>query len=184
MENSYLTSTLKQFEYYKNLGDKTISQLSIDELRKEFAEDSNSIAIIVKHIVGNMLSRWTNFLTEDGEKEWRQRDKEFEDTFESKDELLNYWNKGLHCLFDAIQPLNDKNLEQIIYIRNQEHTVSEAINRQLAHYAYHIGQLVFLGKLTKGKHWKSLSISKGQSTTYNKDKFSLEKGRRHFTDDL
>jgi uncharacterized damage-inducible protein DinB len=184
MENSYLTSTLKQFEYYKNLGDKTISQLSIDELRKEFAEDSNSIAIIVKHIVGNMLSRWTNFLTEDGEKEWRQRDKEFEDTFESKDELLNYWNKGWHCLFDAIQPLNDKNLEQIIYIRNQEHTVSEAINRQLAHYAYHIGQLVFLGKLTKGKHWKSLSISKGQSTTYNKDKFSLEKGRRHFTDDL
>nr|WP_321228107.1 DUF1572 family protein [uncultured Psychroserpens sp.] len=184
MENSYLTSVIKQFEYYKSLGDKTIAQLSIEELQHEFAEDSNSISIIVKHIVGNMLSRWTNFLTEDGEKEWRHRDNEFEDTFKNKEELLNYWNRGWDCLFEAIRPLSSKDLERIIYIRNQGHTVTEAINRQLAHYAYHIGQLVFLGKLTKGKQWESLSIPKGQSTTYNTKKFSKEKGRRHFTDDL
>lgn len=184
MEISYLTSTLKQFEYYKSLGDKTISQLTFDELKHEFVEDSNSIAIIVKHIVGNMLSRWTNFLTEDGEKNWRHRDSEFEDTFQNREALLAYWNKGWDCLLNAIKPLTSADLERIIYIRNQGHTVTEAINRQLAHYAYHIGQLVFLGKLSKGKKWKSLSIPKGESVTYNTEKFDKEKGRRHFTDDL
>ena len=184
MDNSYLTSSIKQFEYYKSLGDKTIKQLSIDELKQEFAEGSNSISIIVKHIVGNMLSRWTNFLTEDGEKEWRHRDSEFEDTFKTKEELLSYWNKGWDCLFDATKPLTHDDLERIIYIRNQGHTVSEAINRQLAHYSYHIGQLVFLGKLIKGNDWISLSIPKGKSKTYNQEKFNKEKGRRHFTDDL
>ncbi|MCK8479910.1 DUF1572 family protein [Psychroserpens algicola] len=184
MENSYLTSVIKQFEYYKSLGDKTIDALSFDEIKNEFAEDSNSIAIIVKHIGGNMLSRWTNFLTEDGEKEWRQRDAEFEDTFKDKLEVLQYWNHGWDCLFSAITPLTTNDLERIIYIRNQGHTVTEAINRQLAHYAYHVGQLVFLGKLCKGKNWKSLSIPKGKSATYNQEKFSKEKGRRHFTDDL
>lgn len=184
MENSYLSSIIKQFEYYKSLGEKTINQLSIDELKHEFAEDSNSIAIIVKHITGNMLSRWTNFLTEDGEKEWRHRDSEFEDTFQNKKELLDFWNKGWDCLFNAVRPLTSDDLERIIYIRNQGHTVTEAINRQLSHYAYHIGQLVFLGKLTKGKNWVSLSVAKGKSATYNKEKFSKEKGRRHFTDDL
>lgn len=184
MEQSYLTSVIKQFEYYKSLGDKTINQLHIAELKREFSEDSNSIAIIVKHIVGNMLSRWTNFLTEDGEKQWRDRDNEFVDTFQTKEELLVYWNQGWDCLFDAIKPLALDDLEHIIYIRNQGHTVTEAINRQLAHYAYHIGQLVFLGKLSKGKHWSSLSIPKGKSGSYNQEKFSKEKGRRHFTDDL
>ena len=184
MDNSYLTSVIKQFEYYKLLGDKTINQLSIDELKQEFVEDSNSISIIVKHIVGNMLSRWTNFLTEDGEKEWRHRDNEFKDTFKNKEELIHYWTKGWNCLFDAIKLLTHEDLERIIYIRNQGHTVTEAINRQLAHYSYHIGQLVFLGKLLKGNDWISLSIPKGNSNTYNQEKFSKEKGRRHFTDDL
>lgn len=184
MNNSYLTSVIKQFEYYKLLGNKTINQLSIDELKQEFVEDSNSISIIVKHVVGNMLSRWTNFLTEDGEKEWRHRDSEFQDTFKNKEELLNYWNEGWNCLFDAIKPLIHEDLEKIIYIRNQGHTVTEAINRQLAHYSYHIGQLVFLGKLLKGNDWVSLSIPKGNSNIYNQEKFSKEKGRRHFTDDL
>ena len=184
MENSYLSSVIKQFEYYKLLGDKTIGQLTLEELKHEFEEDSNSVAIIVKHIVGNMLSRWTSFLTEDGEKKWRHRDSEFEDTFQNKEELLAYWNKGWDCLFEAINQLSSSDLNLIIYIRNQGHTVTEAINRQLAHYAYHIGQLVFLGKLTKGKDWEFLSIPKGQSTTYNTEKFSKEKGRRHFTDDL
>lgn len=181
---SYLSSIIKQFQYYKSLGDKTIEPLSLEELKKEFAEDSNSIAIIVKHMVGNMLSRWTNFLEEDGEKEWRQRDSEFEDSYTSKEELIENWNNGWHCLFDAIKPLAENDLERIIYIRNQGHTVTEAINRQLAHYSYHTGQIVFLGKLLKGKDWVSLSIPKGASSIYNKEKFRKEKSRKHFTDDL
>lgn len=181
---SYLTSIIKQFEYYKSLGDKTIDGLTFEELQKEFAPHSNSIAIIVKHIAGNMLSRWTNFLTEDGEKEWRHRDGEFIDSYTSKVELLENWSQGWGCLFNAIRPLNHDDLERIIYIRNQGHTVTEAINRQLAHYSYHIGQIVFLGKLLKGKNWQSLSIPKGDSAKYNKEKFSKEKSRRHFTDDL
>ena len=184
MKNSYLTSVVKQFEYYKSLGDKTINQLSFKELKQVFNDDSNSISIITKHIIGNMLSRWTNFMTEDGEKSWRHRDQEFEDTYASKEEIISEWEKGWICLFNAIEPLNEDNLENIIYIRNQGHTVTEAINRQLAHYAYHIGQIVFLGTLIKGNSWKSLSIPKGQSSDYNTDKFKKEKGRRHFTDDL
>ncbi len=184
MQPSYLSSVIKQFEYYKSLGDKTFNQLSFEDLQKEFVEDSNSISIVVKHLAGNMLSRWTNFLTEDGEKTWRQRDQEFEDSYTSKDDLIKNWNKGWQCLFDAITPLSESDLERIIYIRNQGHTVTEAINRQLAHYSYHLGQIVLLGKLVKGENWQSLSIPKGNSKTYNVEKFSKEKGRRHFTDDL
>ena len=184
MKKTYLTSVIKQFEYYKSLGDKTIMQLSYDDLKKEFAQDSNSIAIIVKHLVGNMLSRWTNFLTEDGEKEWRQRDQEFIDNFHSKEDLLQAWNDGWNCLFSAIKPLSKTNLEQIIYIRNEGHSVTEAINRQMMHYAYHVGQIVFIGKLIKREHWPSLSIPKGQSKVYNKDKFQQDKSLKHFTDEL
>ena len=184
MKSSYLPSSIKQFKYYKSLGDKTISQLSFEELKKEYTPDSNSIAIIVKHMVGNMLSRWTNFLTEDGEKTWRHRDEEFIDTYKTKEDLLNSWNKGWNALFEAIQPLSETNLEHIIYIRNQGHTVTEAINRQMMHYAYHVGQIVFLGKLIKDKEWQSLSIPKGESKTYNKDKFEKDKSRTHFTEDL
>jgi len=188
MDNSYLESVIKQFKYYKTLGDKTINHLSFEELQKAFsipiANGTNSITIIIKHIVGNMLSRWTNFLTEDGEKEWRKRDEEFIDTFTSKEELIAAWNKGWDCLFNAIKPLSANDLETIIYIRNQGHTVTEAINRQMMHYAYHVGQIVFLGKLIKGKNWESLSIAKGQSSDYNNDKFSKDKSRRHFTEEL
>lgn len=181
---SYLTSVIKQFEYYKSLGDKTFEQLSFDDIQWQSNEDSNSVSIIVKHIVGNMLSRWTNFLTEDGEKEWRNRDDEFVSSFSSKEDLVAAWESGWFCLFNAIKPLKVEDLERIIYIRNGGHTVTEAINRQLAHYSYHIGQIVFLGKLLKGKNWTSLSIPKGDSINYNKDKFNKEKGKRHFTDDL
>ncbi|WP_243471830.1 DUF1572 family protein [Winogradskyella sp. MH6] len=182
--NSYLESSIKQFEYYKSLGDQTFDQLTFEELKNEFTKDSNSIAIIVKHIVGNMLSRWTNFLTEDGEKEWRMRDEEFMDSFHTKEELLSTWNKGWDCLFNAIKPLKTEDLDRIIYIRNQGHTVVEAINRQMMHYAYHVGQIVFLGKLTKGNNWQSLSIPKGKSKDYNQEKFAKDKGKRHFTEDL
>lgn len=182
--NSYLTSAIKQFVYYKSLGDKTFNQLTFEDLQNEIAKDANSISIIVKHIVGNMLSRWTNFLTEDGEKEWRQREREFEDTYNTKEELITNWEKGWNCLFDALKALNEIDLETIVYIRNQGHTVTEAINRQLAHYSYHVGQIVVLGKVLKGKEWQSLSIPKGHSKKYNKEKFSKEKSKTHFTDDL
>lgn len=184
MKNSYLTSTLKQFQYYKLLGEKTIDQLDDEQIHWHYNKESNSISIIVKHLVGNMLSRWTNFLTEDGEKTWRYRDEEFVDTYKNKKELLNAWEKGWQCLFNAITPLNYSDLEKIIYIRNQGHTVTEAINRQLTHYSYHIGQIVFLGKMLQDEKWESLSIPKGKSTTYNQEKFSKTKGRRHFTEDL
>lgn len=184
MPASYLNSILKQFHYYRSLGDKTFDQLSFADMQSEFGEDANSITIIVKHIVGNMLSRWTNFMNEDGEKDWRNRDEEFQDTYTSKEQLVTQWKKGWQCLFDAIEPLTAEDLERIVYIRNQGHTVTEAINRQLSHYAYHVGQIVFLGKLIKGKDWQSLSIPKGKSSKYNQQKFSKEKGRRHFTEDL
>lgn len=184
MTNSYLSSIVKQFEYYKSLGDKTFKQLTDEEIHWQNNTESNSIAIIVKHVVGNMLSRWTNFLTEDGEKTWRKRDQEFVDTYKSKKEMLEAWNKGWDCLFNAIKPLEENQLEQVIYIRNQGHTITEAINRQLAHYAYHIGQIVFLGKMITNNNWKSLSIPKGKSISYNQEKFTKEKGRRHFTEDL
>jgi len=184
MEETYITNTIKQFKYYKSLGDKTILQLTFSELQWSPSVGSNSIAIMVKHIAGNMLSRWTNFLIEDGEKSWRNRDQEFIDSFDSKDELLEAWNDGWDCLFQAIEPLTKSDLEKIIYIRNQGHTVTEAINRQMGHYAYHVGQIIFLGKLIKGSEWQSLSIPKGKSANYNQEKFSEPKGQRHFTDDL
>jgi len=184
MTNSYLPSIYKQFEYYKSLGEKTFEQLTNENIHWQYNSESNSVAIIVKHIAGNMLSRWTNFLSEDGEKIWRERDKEFLDTYNNKEDLLIAWDKGWNCLFKAIKPLKEEQLEEIIYIRNQGHTVTEAINRQLAHYAYHIGQIVFLGKMIKNDNWKSLSISKGSSSSYNQEKFAKEKGRRHFTEDL
>ena len=183
MNNSYLTSIQKQFLYYKNLGDKSLEQLSFDEIIAN-DEDVNSIAIIAKHISGNMLSRWTNFLTEDGEKSWRHRDNEFIDTFEDKASIEAYWEKGWNCLFSALNELTDDNLEDIVYIRNQGHTVIEAINRQLMHYAYHIGQIVYIAKTIRGSEWQTLSVPKGKSVAYNQEKFTKDKGKRHFTEDL
>jgi len=184
MNNSYLESAIKQFKYYKSLGDKTFDQLSFEELQKELSEESNSVSIIVKHLVGNMLSRWTNFLTEDGEKSWRNRDFEFVDSYKSKEELVDSWDTGWDCLFNALNQLTNDQLFTIIYIRNEGHTVTEAINRQLCHYSYHIGQIVFVARLIKGANWKSLSIPKGDSSKYNQEKFEKEKSRKHFTDDL
>ncbi len=184
MSNSYLESVIKQFQYYKSLGDKTFEQLSEDQTFYTLNNETNSIAIIVKHIAGNMLSRWTNFLLEDGEKEWRNRDQEFENSFITKKQIIDYWEQGWNCLFDAINPLTTDNLDKIIYIRNQGHTVTEAINRQLCHYSYHTGQIVFLGKMLTNEKWQSLSIPKGNSKQYNQEKFSKEKTKKHFTEDL
>lgn len=181
--SQYLESAKKQFLYYKTLGEKAINQLEEEQLFISLNEDTNSIATIVKHLHGNMLSRWTDFLTSDGEKEWRNRDDEFEGTYKSKEELLEKWNEGWNCLFEAINPLEPKHLLEIIYIRNEGHSVVEAINRQLAHYPYHIGQIVFYAKLVKKTEWLSLSIPKNKSGDYNADKFSKEKSIKNFTDE-
>lgn len=181
--SQFLESAKKQFLYYKTLGEKAIDQLEDEQLFISLNEDTNNIAQIVKHLSGNMLSRWTDFLTSDGEKEWRNRDEEFVDTYKSKEELLENWNKGWDCLFTAINPLKPEQLSDIIYIRNEGHSVVEAINRQLAHYPYHIGQIVFYAKLLKKTEWESLSIPKNKSGDYNSEKFSREKSIRNFTDD-
>ncbi len=183
INETYLESIKKQFLYYKTLGEKAIDQLEPDQLFISFNENTNSIAIIVKHLSGNMISRWTDFLTSDGEKEWRNRDGEFEETIKTKAALMNCWNEGWDCFFNAINELTPSLLSDIIYIRNEGHTIVEAINRQLAHYPYHVGQIVFYAKMLKGDEWNSLSIAKNKSKDYNADKFSKEKGIRNFTDD-
>jgi len=184
MINNYLESVFKQFEYYKMLGEKTFSQVTDTDLFYQYNEESNSIAAIVKHISGNMLSRWTDFLTTDGEKEWRNREAEFDNDINNRAELLGKWNEGWACLFDALNSINEDNFEQIIYIRNQGHSITEAINRQLAHYPYHIGQIVFIGKMLVGKEWNSLSIPRGDSQKFNGEKFSEPKNKTHFTDEF
>lgn len=179
----FLPNIIKQFQYYKKLGESTFDQVADDQLFWQYNDDSNSIAIIAKHIAGNAISRWTDFRNSDGEKEWRNRDDEFEMAFTNREEIIDYWNKGWSALFDALEPLNNHDLETIVYIRNQGHTVIEAINRQLAHYAYHVGQVVYIGKMIKGSEWQSLSIPKGESQVYSKEKFNQEKDRGHFTDE-
>ncbi len=185
ISEDFLRSANRQFLYYKTLGEKAIDQLEAEQLFVSLNEDTNSIATIVKHLHGNMLSRWTDFLTTDGEKEWRHRDGEFEALKEekTKDSVLKQWNEGWTCLFNTLNSLTPENLSQIIYIRNEGHTVLEAINRQLAHYPYHVGQMVFYAKILKKSEWTSLSIPKNKSTDYNSNKFSKDKTRKHFTDD-
>ena len=181
---TYLEGIKKQFLYYKSLGDKTMIQVPDERLFWQYHEDSNSIATIVKHLWGNMKSRWTDFLTSDGEKEWRARDAEFENDIKNKEELLNKWNEGWQCLFDALDSVNETNFNQPIYIRNIEHSITEAINRQLAHYSYHVGQIVFLGKMICDQNWESLSIAKGASKSYNQKRFAQPKHKAHYTDKL
>jgi hypothetical protein len=183
INNSYLQSTKKQFLYYKLLGEKAMEQLEPNQLFASINEDTNSIATIIKHISGNMLSRWTDFLTTDGEKEWRNRDSEFEDSIKTIEEVLEIWNKGWECFLNALNSLKSNQLSDIIYIRNEGHTVIEAINRQLAHYPYHIGQIVFYAKMLKKEDWTSLSIPKNKSNNYNSEKFSKDKSIKNFTDD-
>ncbi|MDI9340773.1 MAG: DUF1572 domain-containing protein [Sediminibacterium sp.] len=183
MEADYLNSVIKQFEYYKLLGDKTMAQLPDDKLTWQYNQESNSIATIIKHLSGNMLSRWTDFLTTDGEKEWRNRDAEFDNTILTKAAIIKTWEDGWNCFLGALKRLKEDDLAKIVYIRNQGHTVIEAINRQLAHYPYHVGQIVFIGKMILNENWQSLSIPKGNSTSYNAAKFAKGKSRAHFTDE-
>lgn len=184
MENNYVSSVKKQFKYYKILGEKTFDQLEEEDLFWQFNEESNSIAIIVNHLSGNMKSRWTNFLTSDGEKEWRNRDLEFESVIKSKAELLKKWDFGWSCLFEALNDVNETNFNSEIVIRNQSHTIIEAFNRQMMHYAYHIGQIVYIGRMINGSDWQSLSIPKGKSKEFNSKKISKGKHKGHFTDEI
>ena len=166
--NEYLKVVQERFTSVKSLGEKTISQLSEDDIHWSFNEASNSVAVIVKHVSGNMVSRWTDFLTTDGEKANRNRDQEFEAELLTKQELMTIWEKGWNALFEALNELSDQDLLKKIYIRGERHTVLDAIERQMAHYAYHIGQIVFIGKQLKGDAWESLSIPKGNSEQYLK----------------
>lgn len=161
-----------------------MAQLTDEELFLDDAAGSNSVAVIVKHVSGNMKSRWTDFLTTDGEKSWRNRDQEFVADFSNRTELEAAWAAGWAVLEAAVNGLQPEQLASIVYIRNEGHLVAEALNRQLAHYAYHVGQIVLLGKQHRGAEWQSLSIPKGGSTEYNAGKFAEEKGVRNFIDDL
>jgi len=165
-EEGFLKDAIKRFRYYKELGDKTFSQLKEEDLFYQPSTESNSIAVIVQHMYGNMLSRWTNFLTEDGEKEWRKRDAEFEATQYSKADILSFWNDGWKCMLDTLESLTAGDLMKTVTIRTEPLLVYDAILRQLAHYPYHVGQIVYIGRLIKNNEWTSLSIPKGNSAEY------------------
>ncbi|WP_196888452.1 DUF1572 family protein [Aureivirga sp. CE67] len=171
----YKKAVIKQFNSYKAVADKTINQLEEKDLFWKYNEESNSIAIIIHHIYGNMLSRWTDFFTSDGEKEWRNREKEFSKVDTTKEELMQNWEKGWKCLFDAIDSINDENINADIYIRNEKHSVVDALSRQMMHYPYHIGQITFIGKMILDDKWESTSIPKGKSEEYNKEMFSKKR---------
>ena len=163
----FLSSVIQRLKSYKQLGEQTFEQLQEKDFHFQPNDESNSIAVIVQHLYGNMLSRWTNFLTEDGEKEWRQRDEEFEIHDYSRQQIIELWNKGWDCFLTALKSLTEDDLLKTIHIRKEPMTVIDAIHRQLAHYSYHIGQILYLGKIVKNAEWKSLSIPKGKSNAYN-----------------
>jgi Protein of unknown function (DUF1572) len=179
LAKEYLSTVIRRVKYYKDLGDKTFEQLKDADFHYQPNEESNSIAVIIQHVSGNMLSRWTNFLTEDGEKQWRQRDDEFSIHTYSKEQLLEIWEKGWRCFMDALASLQDDDLLKTIHIREEQLSAIDAINRQLAHYPYHIGQIVYIGRIIKDHAWKNLSIPKGQSQQYNQTDAVKDPAKRY-----
>ncbi len=171
---------LKLFTYYKVLAEKAIAQVDDEHLHRALGEDGNSIAVVMRHVAGNARSRFTDFLTSDGEKPWRDREGEFAETVATRDQLWEEWNAGWACLFSTLEQLEEMDMERLVYIRNEGHTVQEALHRQLAHYAYHVGQIVLLARAFTGSAWTSLSIPRGKSTDFNAQK-SQDKERKHFT---
>ena len=165
--SNYHADAVQSFRNYKKLADRAIEQVSDEEFFAAIDEESNSIALVVKHIAGNLRSRWSDFLTSDGEKPDRNRDTEFELIGDSRDSLMRFWNDGWQTLFDAIEPLTADDFSKTITIRSEPHTVVEAINRQLTHYSYHVGQIVFLAKHLRAKQWKTLSVPKNSSAEFN-----------------
>jgi len=165
--NSFLESAIKRLSYYKELGDKTFEQLTEADFHYSPDAESNSIAIIIQHMAGNMLSRWTDFLTTDGEKEWRNREVEFDKQVLNYQQLLDIWEKGWDCCLDSLHSLNKGDLLKTIYIRSEGLLVVDAINRQLAHYPYHVGQIIYIAKTIKTVSWVNLSIPRGGSGKFN-----------------
>lgn len=165
---SYLTDSLDLFRYYKNLAERAMAQVSDEQLVTVLDGEANSIAVIVKHMAGNMRSRWTDFLTSDGEKPDRNRDTEFEDAPATREAVLALWEEGWQCLFSALEPLSEPDLQRTVTIRGEAHSVMQAINRQMAHYSYHCGQIVLLAKHFKHAEWKSLSVPRRQSAEFNR----------------
>ena len=164
----YLDDALYTFRYYRKLAEGAMTQISDEEFFCTLDSESNSVAVNMKHMAGNMLSRWTDFLTTDGEKPERNRDMEFVMLPETtRDEMIAYWERGWKCVFDAVEPLRPDDLMRTVRIRGQDHTVVQAINRQLAHYAYHVGQIVYLAKHFRSSEWQTLSVPKNKSAEFN-----------------
>jgi len=170
MENNYIISVKNQFKQYKILAEKAIDQVPDEKIDWQYNPETNSIAIIVKHLAGNMLSRFTDFYNSDGEKKWRNRDAEFENEKLSRERLKALWDEGWDCLFQVLNGLSPADLSKIVIIRNEEHTVVEAINRQLTHYASHIGQIIFIAKMVLDNQWRTLTIPKNASREFNAKK--------------
>ncbi|HVX24790.1 MAG TPA: DUF1572 family protein [Parafilimonas sp.] len=168
IEQTFLQSSIKRFNLQKSLGGKTFAQLEDKDLLFKPSAESNSIAVIVQHMYGNMLSRWTNFLTEDGEKSWRKRDAEFEDVLHTREGILNAWNQGWACVLNALESLKPEDVNKSITIRSESLSVVDAIIRQIDHYGHHVGQIVYIGKMIKDANWQSLSIPKNKSAEFNK----------------
>lgn len=167
-KTNYLASSIAIFKQYKTLADKAMEQIPDEAFFWQPNPSSNSVYLIIKHMSGNMKSRWTDFLTTDGEKTWRNRDDEFEQNEQpSREQILQLWEEGWNCLFDALTPLEESDLVKIMYIRSEPHSVMEGINRQIAHYSSHVGQIIFLCKMLSNHTWKTLSIAKGKSNEFN-----------------
>ncbi|MGA3345250.1 MAG: DUF1572 domain-containing protein [Terracidiphilus sp.] len=176
--HSYLKDSLAVFRYGKSLADRAMAQVTDEQLVAVLDEESNSIALIVKHMAGNMKSRWTGFLTTDGEKPDRQRDLEFVDPPATREALLALWEEGWNCLFSAIEPLSEADLKRTVTIRGEAHSVMQAINRQVGHCSYHCGQIVFLAKHMNHSGWKSLSVPRGKSEEFNRRVLAGEASQR------
>lgn len=175
---SYVKDAIAIFHQYQSLGERAIAQCPDDSLNATLDAESNSVAILVKHLSGNMRSRWSDFLTSDGEKPDRDRDSEFADPPAGRAELVALWERGWAVLFAALAPLGDDHLGRTITIRGERHSVMQAINRQVAHYAYHVGQIVFLAKHFAGPHWQSLSVPRQQSAQFTADVAAGKKSQR------
>jgi hypothetical protein len=175
---SYVKDSLAILRQYKKLAEAAMAQLSDEQLLTVVDPESNSVAIIVKHMAGNMRSRWTDFLTTDGEKPDRNRDTEFEAPPATRAELMALWENGWNCVFTALEPLTDADLGRTVTIRGEAHSVMQAINRQVAHYPYHVGQIIFLAKHLKSTEWKPLSVPRRQSAEYNRKVLAGEASQR------
>jgi hypothetical protein len=175
MASTFLSSAIGEFQRYRSLGEKAMEQIPDDKLFWQYNPESNSVVIIVKHLAGNMLSRWTDIFNTDGEKEWRKRDEEFVNDIVTRHELLALWNRGWDLVFESMNSLTESDLERTIYIRGEAHSVIEAIHRQLAHYPSHVGQIVYIGKMVCNEEWASLSIPRNRSDEFNKNMFSKGK---------